>query len=406
MRTFFGFSDDRQLRDYGIMCLCIFAMCSALGLTYPLLSVILEKRGISSAVIGLNAGMIPLAFLLVSPLAGRLANRYNPKKLLYAALAISALCIVLFKVFDQLWVWFFLRFIMGSAEALVFVISEIWLTGSAPDRARGRLISLYGTSLAAGFLIGSSALYVTGFEGWPPFVCGALLLTATVLPLTQISKLSLPQSHAKPPSVFSMLRIYPLALWGAFAFGAIELGTYALIVNYGLHLGFSEQMATGYLLALIAGNIVLQFPLGLIADKVSKQHLLLAMAVIGTACCAVLPGIVLQPWLTIPVMFVLGGLIISVYTVSLSVIGEQAKGGALISANAAMNAIYGLGAFISPAIVGTAMHIHDPHGYAYAITALFALYTAYLAKQVISSAAQPAPTPPSSSAPSPAQHND
>lgn len=398
MRKFFGFSDDRQLRDYGIMCLCIFAMCAALGLTYPLLSVILEKRDISSAVIGLNAAMIPLAFLLFSPLAGRLANRHNPKKLLYAALAVAAVCIVLFKVFDQLWVWFILRFVMGGAETLAFVISEIWLTGTAPDRTRGRLISLYGTSLAAGFLVGSSALYVTGFDGWPPFICGALVLAATALPLTQIHKLSLPQSHDKTPSVFSMLRIYPLALWGAFAFGAIELGTYALIVNYGLHLGFNEQMATAYLLALIAGNIVLQFPIGLIADKIRKEHLLLIMAVIGTLCCAVLPGIVLQPLVTIPVMFVLGGLIISVYTVSLSVIGEQAKGGALISANAAMNAIYGLGAFISPAIVGTAMHVHDPHGYAYAITALFALYAAYLVKQALRSSAHPAP--------SPAQHND
>jgi hypothetical protein len=43
----------------------------AQGLTYPLLSFILERQGTTPALIGLSAAMTPLGFIVSAPWAGR-----------------------------------------------------------------------------------------------------------------------------------------------------------------------------------------------------------------------------------------------------------------------------------------------------------------------------------------------
>lgn len=47
----------------------------AQGLTYPLLSFILERQGTTSALIGLSAAMTPLGFILSAPFIPALSRR-------------------------------------------------------------------------------------------------------------------------------------------------------------------------------------------------------------------------------------------------------------------------------------------------------------------------------------------
>lgn len=46
----------------------------AQGLSYPLLSFILQRQGVSPAMIGLSAAMTPIGFILSSPLIPALAR--------------------------------------------------------------------------------------------------------------------------------------------------------------------------------------------------------------------------------------------------------------------------------------------------------------------------------------------
>ena len=52
----------------------ITAVGIAIGLGLPLLSIILEKRGISSTMIGLNSAMAGIAAMIAAPITTRLAH--------------------------------------------------------------------------------------------------------------------------------------------------------------------------------------------------------------------------------------------------------------------------------------------------------------------------------------------
>ena len=49
----------------------------AQGLSYPLLSFILQRQGVSPSMIGLSAAMTPIGFIVSSPLIPALARRFG-----------------------------------------------------------------------------------------------------------------------------------------------------------------------------------------------------------------------------------------------------------------------------------------------------------------------------------------
>jgi len=378
LQSITGFTDQRNARDFAVVCLNIFVMSMSMGLTYPLLAVIMEGWGTPATLIGLNASMFALAIFLMSPIAGRVVARFGVKPTLAASLLGCIVCILLFKAVENLWVWFVLRFLLGTAEAFIFVITEIWVNSTAPNRTRSRLISIYGTSLAGGFLAGSGIVLATGFEGWLPFLIGAALPGAAILAVACMQDVSFSGADASSGAFAAVIKKHPIALWGSFAFGAIETGMFALIVVYGVRNGLDERAATVFMMMMILGNILLQFPLGLLADRMKKLTLLLVLAGLSAAGTASMPVLMDKPIFILPVLFLIGGMIISIYNVSLSMIGSEADPQDMVNANAAMSSMYGLGAMVSPTVVGSAMQMWDPHGYAVSITVILVLYCGFL----------------------------
>ena len=64
-------------RNLVAACAAITVFGFAFGMTYPLLSLILESRGIASDMIGINSAMLPIGILLISPIIPVLAARLD-----------------------------------------------------------------------------------------------------------------------------------------------------------------------------------------------------------------------------------------------------------------------------------------------------------------------------------------
>lgn len=77
----------------------IAAVGLALGLGLPLLSVVLENRGVSTTLIGLNTAVAGVASLLAAPAVSPLARRFGVRGTLFLAIAAAAAANVGFHVF-------------------------------------------------------------------------------------------------------------------------------------------------------------------------------------------------------------------------------------------------------------------------------------------------------------------
>ena len=121
-------------RNLVAACAAITVFGFAFGMSYPLLSLILESRGVSSDMIGINSAMMPIGILLFSSVIPVAAKRFGARKVAITAAIVTGLVILSYKVFDTLAAWFLIRLVQGMAISTLFVLSESWIVGSAGDQ--------------------------------------------------------------------------------------------------------------------------------------------------------------------------------------------------------------------------------------------------------------------------------
>lgn len=360
----------------------ITAVGIALSLGLPLLALVLESRGISPLWIGINTAFAGISAVAVTPFVTPLARRLGTARLTFWVLVAAAVSFFLFYVADAFWLWFPLRLVFHGAVTAAFVLSEFWINALAPDARRGFVMGLYATVLSLGFVAGPAMFAAVGSVGPLPFAVGTAVLVAAALPVL-LARGAAPAIDSEPGERFiRFLVIAPMATLAALVFGAIESGSMSLLPLYGLRIGLDTADAVLLLSAMVGGNVMLQIPLGLLADRFDKRWLLFLCAVIGVAGAMLLPSIGHDFALLLGVLFVWGGFIAGLYTIGLTHLGSRFSGADLASANAAFVMMYAFGMLTGPASLGAALDTGNPHALPYVIAGFFALYAVFAAFRI------------------------
>ena len=334
----------------------------AQGLTYPLLSFILEAQGHSPALIGLSAAMTPLGFICCAPLVPALSRRLGPGATIVASAFAAALILALIAWTRDIGPWFALRFLLGVAVLPLYIISEVWIMTLAPPERRGRVMGVYTSVISAGFAAGPAILIMVGSEGWPPFLIGlaAFILCGLCL-LAVLPHMPAVEDGDRAASVRTFLPRAPVLLFAVFVTAVIEQASLSLLPVYGLGHGMEEARVSALIAVLIAGNVALQVPFGLAAERWSARAVLLACAAATALGSAVIPLLIETP-LIWPLMFLWGATSFGVYTAAIITLGARFAGSMLVAGNSAFALIWGVGGISGPATTGAVMNLIGPEG--------------------------------------------
>ncbi|MDQ2706101.1 MAG: MFS transporter, partial [Pseudomonadota bacterium] len=335
----------------------------AQGLSYPLLSFILQRQGVSPGMIGLSAAMTPIGFILSSPLIPSLTRRFGAGRIALSCAALSALILALIGWTQDLYAWFLLRFLLGVATNPLYVLSEIWVIALAPPSRRGRIMGVYTTIISAGFAAGPLCLIFVGTEGWPPFLVGIGAFVACGVCLGAVLH-RLPDMNGEGGHQVSVFGFVPLAwllLFAVVVAAGFEQGVLALLPVYGASHGIAESAMSALLAVMVAGNIALQVPLGLLAERWSARVVRMGCVVAAVLGCALLPVLIQSP-LVWPFIFVWGAVSYGIYTTTIIELGEKFTGRMLVAGNAAFAMMWGVGGIAVPPAAGAAMDIFGPSG--------------------------------------------
>lgn len=353
----------------------ISAVGIALGLGLPLLSVILEQRGISASLIGANTAVAGIASLLAAPMITPIAHHLGVRLSMLIAIALSGVSALGFYFLTPFWTWFPLRLVFHFAITALFVLSEFWITAAAPPGKRGFVLGIYATVLSLGFAAGPFIFSQVGSTGILPFAIGAGVIFASAIPLFFAWNRQPGLGERQRGSFWRYIFAVPTATGAVLIFGAVESGGFALFPIYGERLGFSESFAALLLTAIGLGNVLMQIPIGLVSDRVRDRRSLLSLfALIGLVGTLSLP-LVAQDWLLMAtLLFLWGGVVAGLYTVGLAHLGSKLAGSELASANAAFIFCYSAGMLIGPQTIGSSMDLFGANGFAWALALFFGLY--------------------------------
>ncbi|MBN9234260.1 MULTISPECIES: MFS transporter [Phyllobacteriaceae] len=349
----------------------------AIGLGMPLLSVILESRGHSASMIGLNTAVAGLASIAGAPLATPIATRLGVAWTMLIMIAAGALAFVGFHFATAFWMWFPLRVVLHIALTVLFILSEFWISTSAPPKRRGLVLGIYATVLSLGFAAGPWLFSRIGSSGFLPFGVIVVLVMIAAIPVLAARKESPPiRAEGEETSGFlQYIWLVPTATAAVLVFGAVETGGFALFPVYGNRIGYSEADAALLLTMIGLGNVLLQIPLGMISDRVGdRRYLLLICAAVGLLGTLVMPHLAQNWYLMAALLFVWGGVVAALYTVGLAHLGSQLSGHELASANAAFVLCYGVGMVLGPQAIGIGMDAFGPSGFGGALSLFFAAY--------------------------------
>jgi MFS family permease len=353
---------------------------ASLALSFPLLSLVLAAEGFDATVIGVNAAAHGLGVLLAAPFFGRLIQRIGAVGAMRLGLAVAAIVLVLFSLHVDAWLWFALRLVFGAATTIVFIVSEAAINALVDDHRRGRVLGLYGTMFAVGYASGPLIIALVGTEGSAAFLVGTAILAAGLAPTLAMPSIDValggsPDAYAAR-RLFRLWRTAPLILGTGAVVALVETTQFSLLPVWGLELGMGESAVALLLGVWIAGNIVLQYPVGWLADRLPRRRLLAACAGLATLLSLALmsQAVATTPALLWPVLLVHGGMSGGIYVLALALMGERFKGASLAGANAAFILTYEIGAMAGPPLAGLSFSIAGAPG----LPLVFALALAVL----------------------------
>jgi MFS family permease len=362
-------------RRYGnlVAAIATIASCDiAMGLTFQLLPLLMEARGVPAWVMGLNAAMSPLAILLAGPFLPAVIARFGSKTVVNTVIVVILATLLSFKLFESLAAWFAIRFVFGIAAGTLFTVSEAWILSFAETGNRGRIMAVYTSILSVTFAIGPAIVPLTGIDGWMPWLIGMVSVGLSALPLSFVEVSEASFRDNRGGSFRRFVGRAPLLLCAvatATIFDGILLSFFAV---FGLRSGLDVQTVSWVLAAGIIGNVLMQYPFGVLADRWSRTGVIAATAAITVVLCLAMIWAVTS-WLIWPVVIVAGSTAFAVYTISLTILGDSFEGPDLIAGSAAFAAMWGVGGLVGPPITGAAIDAFGVNAMPVTLAAIYAI---------------------------------
>jgi MFS family permease len=333
------------------------------GFQPPLMALVLERAGASSFEIGAVTSISTLAVMLCGPLYPGAIRRLGLRRAIILGIAVSTAVLIVMPLLPGFQGWLLLRFVTGCALGLEWIASEIWLNRLSTDQTRGTVMGTYATVFAAGVMAGPLLLQLTGTIGWRPFGVGALSLALTALPILAARDSS--AGDDGPRGRLQWLRIAraaPVVMLAALIAGLVESAYVSLLPVFALLRGLDEHSALLLVTVFLAGNVILQLPIGRVGDRLGRQRVLALCAgvcVIGPILLSAVMGV---SWLVWPLLLLWGGTMYGFYTQGLALLGESYPHAELADANTVFVVVYCAGGIVGPSLGGFAMDVWPANG--------------------------------------------
>lgn len=350
---------------------------AALGLSTPLIALLLVRLGASSTAIGVVASAYYLGFLGGALSSDRLIRRIGHIRT-FAVLGAVAADAALACVFAQApWMVAISRLLVGYATSGMFLVAESWLNDRADTATRGRTFSAYLVVSWGPAALGPLLLSVVA-PSPVLFVCVGIAFATAVLPMAltiQPNPEVRPQVRMGPASLF---RISPVGAACALASGLVNSSYYAMVPIYLGTIGQDAAAIGAYTSVAMIAGLVVQVPIGIASDRLGRRPVALATMVVAFGAAAALFAIgPASLWTLAAIGFVYSGATAPLYGLGASQTNDRMQRGDYVAASGGLLFMWSLGSSVSPTLAGAVMGAVGPRGLFFYLIAILGAVAAF-----------------------------
>ena len=334
-----------------------FSASVGFGLIAPLYALRMDDFGISSGAIGLLVTLVGIAPLFFTPFIPKFLTKFALKPSLWFAILSSAILCSFLLLDASPFIWTLTRFLFAILGTFLFVASESWILEIAPEKYRGRILGIYAMVFYGGIGVGGILIAKLGYNS-NIVIFIAIALNLLILPFFVLKTISPSTPKIESNNGYKIILLAFLAAPALFipalAIGAIETAAFNLFPIWVRKIGFEDNMAGTILAAAALGNILLQGPIGILADKIGRIKALILISIIATIGPLFLININ-SPNMALWIVGIWSGFVTGFYTMGLMGIAEHFDNKNIAAANAAFGTMYCVGQFAAPSIGGLLM---------------------------------------------------
>ncbi len=367
-------SNQNRLKNLAKVMLAITLVGVIIGINLPLSSLTLQTWGTSTSVIGFAASMTGLATVVITPFFSKLINRFGQMGIMRFCLVVLPIAIAFLPVFQNIYIWFLLRFIIGVVATGVWLLSEVWINALAEDQHRGKIIALYSSLISLGLIVGVLISSLIPIETGGGFYVSAGIAVISAIPLWKMD--DLPDFDVvEDISFYKYLVTAPGLMGSSWIMGFLYAATAALLPIFALPFVEGDYAQSSRTVAWLAsGELTIPLFVGWLADRYDKTRLMIYISCVSVIALAILPAIFDIAVMRFLFLFIIGGSIMSFYSLGLTLLGQEFKGKVLASANASFIFFLSLGEILGPPVVGAAMDLFGNNAFGWFMALIGLIY--------------------------------
>jgi MFS family permease len=318
-------------------------------------------EGFPDAVTGIVMASYFGGFILGSYLCPRLVNRIGPIRAYATLAAIGSVCTFAHIVYVHPLAWSALRFVIGICMVGLYMVIESWLNRIAPNEKRGRIFAVYMIVTLAAHALGQFLLLLAPDAGTLTFSIAAAFFTLGLIPVAMTRLPEPPPVQAPTLHLRQLLSISPLSVAGALSGGLASSSFWALGAVFAQRIGLDTAGIVTFMVSMILGGTLLQWPIGKLSDRVDRRIVILAVAAVATGMAIVASLFARHSHVLLYIStFLLGGFIFPIYSLSVAYLNDRIHQDDVLQASRGILLLYGIGAMVGPAIAGLLMHLFGP----------------------------------------------
>jgi MFS family permease len=351
----------RTLRPVLAVLVGVVCLETALGVLSPTITLQLVHRSIPAAFIGLIGSAYFAGFLLGTLTCHRVIDRVGHIRTFAVFAALAANAVLMFLLFDQVYVWLGLRVLTGYAIAGQYVVVESWLNDKATSGNRGRIFALYMSVSWAASGISPLALNIADPTGHRLLTLAAIALVASLIPLG-LTRIGNPEIGGHEH--FGLIRLYrisPSGVVACFGSGIAGPAFFALLPAYMVAAGYStHELSIVYSFSTLAG-LLAQFPIGFLSDHLGRRPLMLATSAGAAAAAFCLYLVGDRSFLILAMLvFLFEGLMAPLYGLGVGQAGDYIARKDFVAASSGLLFAWGVGSAVGPSIAGGMVSLLGP----------------------------------------------
>jgi len=342
------------LFSYGLLLL-------ANGLFSTLLGVRTQVEGFSTNLTGFVVAAYFSGLLLGGLFAARIVVRVGHIRSFAAFASLMSASALMHPLFVEGYAWMAFRLVAGFCMAGMIMVTESWLNESASNNTRGKILSIYMITnyFAAG--CGNFLLTVGDPSDFELFSLASIIFSLSLVPvLLTRAGAPVPASYVRM-HVWELYRITPLGVVGVFCCGLVNASINGLGSVFATNVGFDSQQLATFMAVLVMSGLILQWPIGLLSDRIGRGPLLVYIPLI--VALAATWQIYAEGFLPVLVgAGFLGAFVFTIYSLSAATANDRVNSTQRVQVAGALLITYGAGAVIGPIIAGQFMTLLGPQG--------------------------------------------